>query len=256
MAVTNNLKPIAITVAVRREAEAVLEKLSVKDINIINGQKFFKCLFSHREIIVAVLGIGTQKTVQGVNTIIKKYSPSVIISLGFAGAVDAMLKRGNVILGNEVFFESNTEMSFSSDPILLNLSEKALSAASIPYYTGRIYTVLNPLFGDKDKMIFRQQHQCLAVEMETAAVAEIASREGLPFLSIRFILDEVRDDLKFVFNYIKKNGRLSFMLLGKNFLSSPKIIRNYIKLRNCWAVSCKSIQTAINPVLKETVKEF
>ena len=256
MVVINSSKLIAITVAVKREAKALFKNLSIKDRDKIDSQRFYICAFGHRTIIIAILGIGIQKAIHGTNSLIREYCPSAIISIGFAGAVNPHLKRGTVILGEKVFYEINREQFFISSPKLLALAKIGLRKAFIPYSVGKIFTVTKPLYGVKEKMNFGKQHQCLAVELETAAVAETANRKGIPFLPIRFVLDEVQDDLSFFFNSTDENRKLSLTMMGKISLFSPKIIDTYLTLRNCWATSYKSIQTALIPVLREILKDF
>jgi adenosylhomocysteine nucleosidase len=256
MAVKDNLKPIAIAVSVSREAEAVLSNMFVQEIREIGSQHFYICGFDNRKIIVAVLGIGRQKAIQGTESLIQEYSPSMIISLGFAGAVNAQITRGRIILGEEIITDINNKPLFNSTPKLLDMAENGLGKALIPYSIGKIFTISKPLLGPHEKIAFEKQHQCLAVEMETAGVAEIAYREGIHFLSIRFVLDEVQDDLKFIFNFIDKNGRISLPEVGRNILILPKIIKAYLDLRNWWGISCKSVEGGLVPILREIIKNY
>ncbi|HEY4760918.1 MAG TPA: hypothetical protein VIH42_10100, partial [Thermoguttaceae bacterium] len=60
---------------------------------------------------------------------------------------------------------------------------------------GKLLTIDHVVRQPSEKQALFQQHQALAVDMETFAVAEVCQRRDLPLLAVRIILDAAADAL-------------------------------------------------------------
>ncbi len=129
-----------------------------------------------------------------------------LLSFGIAGATDAQLDSGDLLVAREV-----TDDELVLYPCEARWQEAlcaALSAAQLPFHRGRLLGSrrLWRTPGDKDAIAARTES--LAVDMESGAVAAIAAEEGLPFLAVRAIADRAQDSLPaLVERAVKPNGR-------------------------------------------------
>ena len=60
---------------------------------------------------------------------------------------------------------------------------------------GSLLSLPTPLSSAAEKMAMRERHMAVAVDMESAAVAAVASERHLPFVVLRAIVDERDDDI-------------------------------------------------------------
>lgn len=96
--------------------------------------------------------------------------PELVISVGWAGALDPALKVGDLVVPATVIHTDS--------------GERFSTAAGF----GELITA-GTVAGAGEKQTF-SAHSALAVDMEAAAVARIAREKGVPFLAIKSISDE------------------------------------------------------------------
>ncbi len=155
---------ILVVAAVRQEVAPFLESM--------NGNK--------QVVRVLVTGIGSSRTLPTVKKQLQGESFRLVISAGFAGATQPDLRVGDLVLASEVldiasgrrWVPARFEMKENSD-----------------FTRGRLATLDRPLAAPKEKSKFGARYGTAAVDMETAAVAAAASDAGVPWVSLRAILD-------------------------------------------------------------------
>jgi len=152
MAIDGSPGPIVIIVAVRREADAVCMALSGKSHSHDKNQNLYFYSYKNRKIILSVVGIGIENAGPGAERVIREYSPEIIINIGYSGATDPILKCGNVVIGEEIYFEDDNERKFHSTSNLVSLTERVLTKNKIKYFKGKLVTVDHPLNTKKEKM--------------------------------------------------------------------------------------------------------
>ena len=145
----------------------------------------------------------------------KKTEVNGMISTGFCGALDRTLAVGDVVVDSQASPKGSTVISgeiLSIDWVVTTAEEKAALHAR----TGAV-----------------------AVEMESAAVAEKAREWAVPFYSVRAVSDTAADDLPLDFNrYRDAEGRFSRSWIAWAALSRPSAISGLLRLdRNCRAAA-------------------
>jgi adenosylhomocysteine nucleosidase len=148
--------------------------------------------------LVSVCGIGGARAEQAARQLVAA-GVGGLLSWGVAGGLDPQLSCGTVVLPAEVLRRS--------DPLettLLRRFETCRAwrerlAASLPAHArlaaGALLTSAEPVAAAAFKARMFQETQAVAVDMESAAVAEVAADHGLPFIALRVILDSARDSL-------------------------------------------------------------
>jgi adenosylhomocysteine nucleosidase len=104
--------------------------------------------------------------------------------LGCAGGLDPRLSAGELLVPAELIDDAGTR--FTADP--------AWRARLCATLAGRcrsepLLTVREPLLTPRAKAEARERHGASAVDMEGAAVAQIAVQHGVPFLMVRSVAD-------------------------------------------------------------------
>ncbi len=157
-----------------------------------------------------------------------------MISTGFAGALDTG-PIGSVLIGKEVFWEpsSTSHGSFTPQRIVCHPDwvQSALSLSWIgqePLRTGRFLTVDRVLTHSVAKHRLKGSTGAVGVDMESAAIGEVAQGHGLSFLIVRAISDGVNEDLPVDFNlFLKPSGWFSGVM---HIMTTPRSWKGFLAL--------------------------
>ena len=125
-------------------------------------------------------------------------APDALISTGYAGAL-GVAAVGEVILGTNVidWTEEESHEAIQVNPDLLGSARVAARNAGIGWSQGPVVTVKNVLCRASEKQALGGVSGAVAVDMESAVIAKVAT---IPFLVVRAISDRVGDDLPMDFN--------------------------------------------------------
>lgn len=131
---------------------------------------------------------------------------AALVSFGIAGALDPRLGAGDLIFATGIIGPDETRHPCDQpwgDDIM-----HALSGRDIAAQRGRILGSPRALLSIEDKAGAFAASGCLAVDMESHAVAAVAAEAGLPFLAIRSIADTAQDALPtFVVDAVNAEGK-------------------------------------------------
>lgn len=119
--------------------------------------------------------------------------PRVIISTGFCGGLDPMLRPGDLVLADRIHHGKET---VAIDPSLLALAHRGLYMAGIPVRVGLLESSEAVARSPQEKARLAAEG-ALAVEMEAGPLAAVAEDQGSGFLSLRGVLDVAGDSLPF-----------------------------------------------------------
>jgi adenosylhomocysteine nucleosidase len=112
----------------------------------------------------------------------------MIMSVGFAGALDPTLKVGNIFLPRFV------------------IDAKDGSRVETSSGTGTLLTV-SSVAGADQKAKCVKDYGAAAIDMEAAAVAHTAQSQSIPFMAVKAISDEYDFDLPPMERFIRQDGQ-------------------------------------------------
>ncbi len=146
-------------------------------------------LQGERRLVVCETGVGSAAAAQAMEDILAVYRPRWIVSAGFAAALDASLRRGHILMAQELVDaqQQSLEVGFAIDP--------AVVASNRSLHVGRLLTVDTMLRERDEKERLGREFQAQACDMETMAVAQVCRRHAVRFLSVRIISDQLDDTL-------------------------------------------------------------
>ncbi|XPV77762.1 MAG: 5'-methylthioadenosine/adenosylhomocysteine nucleosidase [Desulfovibrio sp.] len=194
------------------------------------------------EVGVILCGIGKVNASVGTTILIERFEPHCLINTGVAGAIVSHAAIGDIILATEVRHHDvdatafNYEMgqipempaAYCSDNELINLALKGYqSSGGQQVLCGQILSG-DSFIHTKSQIdhIEKNFPQVMAVEMEGAAIAQVAYTFSLPFLIIRSVSDRVyepescdvytkcmeesaNNSVQIVLGFIKNNAEVS-----------------------------------------------
>ena len=126
---------------------------------------------SHPRLSVTAGGVGFERAQAAAERMVREVAPELLVATGFCGAVDPSLATGDLVAGGTV----REGRRFPPE-------ERAVSA--VPG-ARRADTLWVPAV----RRNLGAVEGAAAVDMESAAVAEVAAAHALPFLMLRAVLD-------------------------------------------------------------------
>jgi len=177
---------IAIIAALEREIRPLVRNwhISVRE---HDGRRFK--FFEDDRTVAVCGGIGAQAARRACEAVISLYQPSLVISAGFAGALQSDIEPGSGFTPRTVIDArdgSRTEMGSG---------------------VGTLVTV-DSVVGLEQKMTMARSYGAQAADMEAAAVARGAQARNVPFRAIKAVSDGVDSDLPPIDRFIRHDGQL------------------------------------------------
>lgn len=197
---------IGVIIAMDKEFQRIKELLVNMTETTIDGNVFVEGHLGDNDLILHQCGIGKVNAAIGVSDLIRRYHPHLVVSTGCAGGASTDLEVEDVVVSNELVYHDvycgeaigqsvygqvqglparfSSPESFISQALLLNEQGVARVKAGL--------IVTGDWFVDsKEKMREILQHfpEALAVDMESAAIAQTCYLLHTSFISFRVISD-------------------------------------------------------------------
>lgn len=152
--------------------------------------------------------------------------PRMVISTGVAGGLTPQLRAGDLVIADRFLIESEDGglQSISVAPRPVQLAGDALLRAGLSAAAGPMLTARRVLSSAAYKREAHTRSGALAVDMESAAIAQEMASCGAPFLCVRAIIDAVSDELPGA-ELAAPTGEVSMRKAAAFFLSNPSALR-------------------------------
>jgi adenosylhomocysteine nucleosidase len=211
---------IAIVYALREELKPLLKEGKILAKILLKPAVLQQAEFRGKNLVFCQTGVGMNLAHEGVEKLLSHFQPTLILSVGYAGATHPELKTGDLLFANEIRSEAGDRFDVGAMPLL----EQIIREEQIPYRIGPLLTLWK--MADRETKKNAGQSGALAVDMETAAAAAVAAKKEIPLLSLRAVFDTVDDELPFLEGTADENNPLSFLVKNpKAILSIPKFFR-------------------------------
>lgn len=180
---------IGFVFALQIEAGGLVDKLPDAQIRRRAGRVEHVGVMDERRVVVIQSGVGRRAAAQATEHLIRTYQPSWVVSAGFGGGLVPDVRRGHVVMADEVVDMHGNRLS-------VGLRADRESVAAMPsLHIGRLLTVDHILRTRAAKLELGESHAALACDMETIAVAEACRQAEIGCLSVRVISDGLDDAL-------------------------------------------------------------
>jgi len=186
---------VAIVAALEREVAALLQNCS-RIQREYEGRKF--TFFERDDAVVVCGGIGMEPARRATQAVIALYQPVRVQSVGFAGALDAGLRIGDIFTPSVV------------------LDARDGSRVPLDGGEGTLLTFL-AVAGAEQKLKLAQAYGARAVDMEASAVATAARAHGIAFGATKVISDTLDFEMPGMARFINAEGQFktaSFVLFA------------------------------------------
>jgi adenosylhomocysteine nucleosidase len=224
---------IAVTFALPAESSEFLRHLRNQsrtdrsDIRIIRGT------IDDRTVEVLHTGVGEKVCRQRVANFLRGQQFDLLISTGFAGALNDQLQVGDLLLAK----------NFST----VELNNRRKSFSSLPIHEVDLLTVSALIDSSEKRLEIARASGAAAVDMETEFIARACADYGIPLLSLRVISDTLDEPFPAPPNVLFdiEQQRTRFLTLARFFLAHPNRVPRLIQFAKRVAHARKILASAL-----------
>ena len=244
---------IAIVTAMPEERTAVVKLLKGVRHEELAALKLYYGILNGQEVCVAEGGMG-MAAAEAAAQLLAGHKPAVIISAGYCGAVRPGPAVGDLVVCQALFTREGDQLRqlplhddgpYVAEDLAATLQRHGLRAWQGCFITTSAIVTKSALAASLPR---EMPHPVL--EMESAAVYQVAVTAGIPFIGLRAISDDAAEELQFSLGEIcGSNGRVAIgrvlWLLGRR----PRLLGQFLRLAAGSAKAGKSLGRALETIL-------
>lgn len=200
------MKEIGIIVAMDEEREAIVKIMTDVETEQLYNLRFIKGRIQGKNCILVKSGIGKVNAARTTQVMIQNFDLQYVINLGAGGAINGMLKIGDVLIGKQIVQHDFDITAFGHskgyitgignaiicdrnlvdeiEQIIKSIPERSYQIKLGIIATGDIFCTEAWM---KDKI--RAKFSADVVDMECAAIGQVCYLDNIPFMAIRAISD-------------------------------------------------------------------
>lgn len=205
------LPPILVCFAVKEEAEM-----------------FQKILVSRPRAVVLLTGMGKKNAEDSMRKALRQVRPALVLSCGFAGGLSPLLPSETIVFDGADPEMEATLLSLGGFGIRFHCADRVAVTAL-------------------EKRALRKSTGADAVEMESASIGAVCNEAGIPFATVRVILDAAEEDLPLDFNRLMTaKQEMNYLKLAGALAKSPGKIGELKKFqKRCQSAALKLAATLV-----------
>ena len=206
------LPPILVCFAVKEEAEL-----------------FQKVLASRPRALVLLTGMGKKNAEDSMRKALQQVRPAMVLSCGFAGGLNPQLPAETIVFETADPAMEATLLGRGGFGVKFHCADRVAVTAA-------------------EKSALRKSTGADAVEMESAVIGAVCNDAGIPFATVRVILDAADEDLPLDFNRLMNSKQeMSYLKLTGALMKSPGKIGALKKFqKRCQAAALKLAATLVH----------
>ena len=217
---------LAIIGALREELAGIRKRMDVSEVSLLENYPVCKGNYRGKNILLVQTGMGRERAEAATRLLLDSYPVSLLISLGFSGALSSELKVGDIVICSRLYgAHGDTSVklpgTYYSDNAPVFLISQALKGAAIGFRHGASVTVARPVQLPEAKLALGKAFDAEVVDMESYWIAEIASGKHIPFIAIRAISDKAHDCLPPFDRILTSQGKLILKKAAAHFIARP-----------------------------------
>ena len=222
----------AIIAALEREVRALAKGWRKVERNY-EGRPF--TVFESGNAVLCCGGIGSEAARRAAEAAVAIYQPQVLMSAGFAGALDAELKVGQILWPRTVVDAKDGSRT-----------EAASGQGSLVSFSA--------VAGPEQKAKLASAYGAQVVDMEAAAVARTAQGHGIAFLAVKVVSDEASFEMPDMGRFVTPAGQFRSAAFAGFAVVRPWLWAGLIRLARNSGRASQVLCIEIERYLRESVQ--
>ncbi len=239
--------------AMQQESKALLRQVQSWKRFSLGRLLAYTFSISDQICVLVTSGMGQRRAAEATRLLVEQAHPNRIISFGIAGAVEAALDIGDVVLPDACYSWAGTSLG-ESIPLAtwpqeaVDKAAQALLAFGKHIFNGTAITTTGSQLAQRQ--LGEIPHPVL--EMETVGIAKVAADHGIPCYSLRSISDGPRAPIPVDLGQVMdedanlKVGKMLVLLLR-----NPGVLGQGMRMMRNTDAAAMSAATALVEILKE-----
>ena len=238
--------------ALDRELEPILDQMTVSEHAESDAMTYWLGSFAGRSLAAVRTGVGPANARAAAEAAVARLRPSLIVSIGYAGGLVDSLGPASLVVGTGAIRDGE-RIELPRDEAQQAASIAA--ALGIPHKSGWLLSVDKPLVTPESKRAAHADCGAIAVEMETAEVADVARRAGVACVAIRAISDTAAQSLHVAGKcVVSRRGLASLARIGVHLLRRPTLAPLAWRLHRQGGQCSERLATVVEALLRERSK--
>ncbi|MCP5007911.1 MAG: hypothetical protein GY941_28855 [Planctomycetes bacterium] len=231
---------IAVCCALPQELNPIISRVNINKKFHFEKTIIYLADLEGRTVAFVQTGIGRENAIIATNHLLKTVDINTIVSSGVAGGIREGIHVGDLIFAEKVHYcgQSNfegerlaIESSFSCKGDLVRQAMELGDRLGMRSHNGNVLTVDKVIDRSETKRKIGNMDSFMAVDMESAGIAQVANVSGKDFVIIRAVSDGVDDDLSIDSGKIVTDtGKVRVSRLAMNIMRDPHQLANLRQL--------------------------
>ncbi len=249
------MERIAIFGALRWECRPPLRRLRQARRERLGDVAVWRGATARGEVWVIQTGMGQARAAAAAARIAASGPFDLFLSTGCAGALAPELEPGDLAIASEIVAGAATD-PFPADPAASAHAQRSAARAGVRWALGRVLSATAVLPSAAAKQQAATDADAIAVEMEGAAIAAAAERAGIPFASVRAILDRADTELDAAAPFVDPaTGAVRPLALARHLAAHPGKVAELLALQRMMAAARESLERFFAAFLAEEQSE-
>jgi adenosylhomocysteine nucleosidase len=244
---------IGLIAAMPQEIAPLLKRIRVQERLHFGRFNGYRLMADNLDCLLVETGIGAWRAEAAAQALVEAVRPDLILSFGIAGAVEDDLRIGDVVAGSRVCFLKDgmlgTPIALASlPPEAQQAAAHVLQARSASLVSGTIVTTPGSQTISRRPPEFTHP----VLEMETGAVARVASARHIPLLALRAISDTPAEPIPFPIEEIyDEEYRLRTGRMIGDILRRPGLLPRLLRVERNARRAEENAAVAVSTILAE-----
>lgn len=231
---------IGIIGAMDQEINSLIRQMEDREEKTIAGMTFYKGVLWNIDTVIVKSGVGKVNMAICTQLLIDLYEVDMLINTGIAGGLYKDLEVGDIVISSDAMQHDVNVTSrgfapgeipfmdsyiFKADPELASMAKEVCQIVNpeIKCYIGRVLTGDQFISDNAKRAELIDTFQGYCVEMEGAAMAQVAALNKVPFVIIRAISDKADEDARILVESFEEKAILhTLKLLAAMFIKMGK----------------------------------
>jgi adenosylhomocysteine nucleosidase len=219
------LTSIGLVVALPHEVPASFVRVAVCKGSGGGSSPFYRRTCGTFHMTAVQSGIGDQRAAAAARLLVRRFTPQVLISFGFAGGLLPGMAPGTLIIGAQLTHAVRPrDAPLEADRALVEQFVAAARGAGLLVRQGRMITTPHLVADSLSKAELARKSGACAVDMETAGIAAVARQAGLAWVAVRAVVDTAEETLPAAcLHTLRADGRVALGPLVRTLCRSPRV---------------------------------
>jgi len=244
---------IGVVAAMPQEIAPLLRRVSRYSKERTAGCNLYRFEMAGVPVALIESGMGPKHAAAATAALIASVAPSCLLNFGFAGGVLPGTEVGDLVLAERVLYLKDGRLNEVPQPDtrLNRMVAEALAAVPITLQQGTFVTAAVITNKTALARLLEAGVQHPMLEMETAALLQVAADAGIPVVALRGVSDAAGEELSFSLEeFCDDELRISVPRVLKTIAAKPWIIPQLIRLSGNTKRAGKSLALGVELALR------